>query len=541
MKSVTLVALNAKYCHTSLAVRSIGAACIASGIKTKIIEHSVNEPFRLLMRNVLEHESDVYAFSCYLWNIDLVRQICTDLKRINPSCQILLGGPEVSYDPEEYYFADAVVCGEGEISVPQYLMGKVCGPVIQGVPVEPLDKLSFCYSQEDLEQNKHRLIYYESSRGCPFSCSYCLSSIEQGVRFMSVERVCRDLKRFDMAGVDLVKFVDRTFNANRKRASAIWKFAAEQCHHTRFHFELAGDLLTEEQLTYLATVEQGKFQFEIGIQSTHSKTLEAVDRKSDCSQLFDRIRRLMEVGNIHVHTDLIVGMPYETYSLFQQSFNDVYSLKTNCLQVGFLKLLKGSKIRREAERWNYRYSGVAPYEIYENAFLSYRQVTRLEMVAQTVERYYNSGAFSHSIEYAIAKYSSPFSFYEAFSKEFDGMGSIAQKKLYEILYYFFIRSFGEDPLFSQWLRFDWLYQTKGAPVPSYLGTYPTMQPLLFQLLDVPYFCETYLPQYAALKKKEIIKRVFLAQFQLPQSVYYLFDDGKTIDVTKECLKMMEGN
>lgn len=539
MKSVTLIALNAKYCHTSLAVRSIGAACRQQGIATEILERTVNEPFRQLMGAVLQCQSDVYAFSCYLWNISLVKQICMDLKQMKPDCEILLGGPEVSYDPKEYPFADVVVCGEGELSVPAYLLGQVRGPVIQGIPVAPLDRLTFCYSQEDLEQNKNRLIYYESSRGCPFSCSYCLSSVEQGVRFMSVERVCRDLKQFDQAGVALVKFVDRTFNADRKRALAIWKFAAEQCSHTSFHFELAGELLTEEELSFLATVPKGKFQFEIGVQSTNPATLEAVDRKGDQARLFDRIRRLMKAGNIHVHTDLIVGMPYETYERFQKSFNDVYALQSDCLQVGFLKLLKGSKIRREAEKWDYRYSREAPYEIYDNQFMSYDQVARLEKIAETVERYYNSGAFARSVAYALTRFSSPFAFYEAFSKEFDGRGAIAQKKLYEILYRFYTGLFGEDPLLTQWMRFDWLYHTGGAPVPAYLGENQTLQPLLFRLLETSGFCEIYLPQYVSLKRKEIVKKVFLAEFYLPRQIYLLFCGETIFDVTKECLKIMQ--
>ncbi len=537
MKSVTLIALNAKYCHTSLAIRSIGTACLEKGIKTTYLEHSVNEPFRELIKAVLHCQSDVYAFSCYLWNIELIKKICVDLKQMRPECEILLGGPEVSYDPEEYSFADVVVCGEGEISIPDYLLGNVSGKIIQGRVVNPLDKLSFCYSDQDLEENKHRLIYYESSRGCPYSCSYCLSSVEKGVRFKSVETVCAELKRFDDSKVDLVKFVDRTFNADRKRAMEIWKFAAEQCKHTKFHFELAGELLKEEELSFLSTVPKDKFQFEIGIQSTHEKTLDAVDRKGNLSLLFDRIRRLLIAGNIHVHTDLIVGMPYESYEVFKQSFNDVYTLSSDCLQVGFLKLLKGSKIRRESERFHYRYSSTAPYEIYDNDFITEKQVFRLEMIAETVERFYNSHAFEKSLESVISKFASPFDFYEEFSKEFDNRGAVAQKKLYEVLYDFYLNHFGEDNLFSEWLRFDWTKQTKGAPTPVYLTKQESLQPLLFQLLEDQEFKDTYLPDLANMKNKDIIKRVFLAKFHLPQEVYYLFYQDEVINITEKCLEI----
>lgn len=537
MKSVTLIALNAKYCHTSLAVRSIAAACRKRGIRTEVLEHSVNEPFRELMKAVLRAESDVYAFSCYLWNIELVRRMCADLKQMKPDCRILLGGPEVSYDPHAYPFADVVVCGEGEISVPDYLCGTENGSVIYGVPVEPLDNLPFCYSDQDLEVNRHRLIYYESSRGCPYSCSYCLSSVERGVRWKRVETVCAELKRFDDAGVDLVKFVDRTFNADRKRAMAIWKFAAEECRHTRFHFELAGELLGEEELAYLASVPKGKFQFEIGIQSTNPKTLDAVDRRGSLPVLFDRIARLIQCGTVPVHTDLIVGMPYESYERFQQSFNEAYRLGSDCLQVGFLKLLKGSKIRNEAERFGYRYSRSAPYEIYDNEFLTAEQVFRLEAVAETVERFYNSHAFEKSLEYAVSKYESPFLFYESFSFAFDRLGAVAQKTLYEIFYRFYSSRFSDDRLFREALRFDWLRHTFGSPVPSYLGREETLQPLLFRLLDEPGFRERYLNDLEGLKKKEVVKRTFLAKFEVPSAVYCLFGRERVQDVTEFCEKI----
>ena len=531
MKSVTFIGLNAKYCHTSLAIRSLGAAALRKGISVTLLERSINEPFHSLMDAVLRQTSDVYAFSCYLWNIQLVRQICMDLKKMKPDCEILLGGPEVSYDPDQYPFADVIICGEGEVSVPDYLLGKVAGRVIHGVPVTPLDDLPFCYSAEDLAANRHRLIYYESSRGCPYSCSYCLSSVEEGVRFMSVERVCRDLYTFDRAEVDLVKFVDRTFNAALRRADEIWRFAAFECHHTRFHFELSGDLLTDDQLALLATVPKHKFQFEIGIQSTNAKTLRAVDRQEDCTRLFDRITRLVKQGNIPVHTDLIVGMPWESYALFQASFNDVYALQSDCLQVGFLKLLKGSKIRREADRYQYRYSASAPYEIYDNAFLTYEQVARLEQIADTVDRFYNSGAFPKSVSYAVTCFASAFAFYEAFSKEFDGLGALAQKKLYEIFFCFMTKTVGEDKLFAEYLRFDWLFHTGGAPVPPYMEPRPSLQPLFFQLLERPEFCCGYLPEWEGRKAKDIVKHAFLADFYLPQRRYYLFSGDHYYDVT----------
>lgn len=529
MQSITIIALNAKYCHTSLAIRSIGAACREKGIPVSLLEHSINEPFRDIMQSILACESDIYAFSCYLWNIELIQKICVDIKEVKPYCKILLGGPEVSFDPAAYPFADKVICGEGEIAVPAYILGEEADAPL---PAQ-LDDLPFCYSDADLAANHHRLLYYESSRGCPYACSFCLSSVDKGVRFKSVEKVCAELGRFDAAGVDLVKFVDRTFNADRDRALAIWKFAAEKCTHTKFHFELAGELLRDSDLEFLRSVPKDRFQFEIGIQSTCPETLEAVDRRTNLPLLFDRIRRLSENGNIHVHTDLIAGLPYESYERFKESFNDVYALDSDCVQLGFLKLLKGSKIRREAKLHHYRFSAAAPYTLYDNAYIKADEIFRLEKIAETVERFYNSHAFEKSVSHALARFSSPFAFYEALAEELQGLGAVSQKRLYEILYLFYTNRFGEDALFTEYLKFDWTKQTGGKRLPDCLGTMEPMQDVLFRLLEKEGFKEKYLPEYKDMKNKEIIKHVFIRKFALPETKVFLFKDNMAMDITAE--------
>lgn len=532
MKSVTLIAINAKYCHTSLSVRSIGAYCREKGISVTTLEHTVNEPFRAIMRSVLAHKSDVFAFSCYLWNIETVRKICTDLKKILPKCEILLGGPEVSFDPEVYDFADAVISGEGEMTVAAYLAGE---KMTDGALLN-LDSLPFCYSDADLEENRHRLIYYEASRGCPYGCSFCLSSTEKGVRFKSIEKVCEELARFDAKKVDLVKFVDRTFNADRDRALRIWQFAAEKCTHTKFHFEIAGELIKDTDLEFLKTVPKGRFQFEIGIQSTNPETLRAVDRNADIPFLFDRIRKLSALGNIHIHTDLIAGLPYETYNRFKTSFNDVYALASDCLQLGFLKLLKGSKIRNEEKKHGYIYEEAAPYEIYENAYIEAEEIFRLEKVEDAVERFYNSHAFEKSIEHAVKRFSSPFDFYEAFSACFDGKTAVSRKNLYTYLYQFYTERFGTDSLFCEKLRFDWTKEMHTMTPPPFLGRHDTMQPLFFTLLETEGFKETYLPSMVAIKNKEIIKHAFIREFYLPERKVYLFCEDDVTDITNACPK-----
>lgn len=531
MKSVTLIAINAKYCHTSLAIRSIGAFCKERGIRVSLLEHSVNEPFREIMRAILAEKSDVYAFSCYLWNMDMVRKICVDLKALRPDCEILLGGPEVSFDAEAYDFADAVISGEGEAAVCAYLMGeKQENTCAKGID---LDTLPFCYSDADLQENRHRLLYYESSRGCPFSCSFCLSSVERGVRFKSIKKVCEELKRFDAQKVDLVKFVDRTFNTDRDRALAIWQYAAAKCTHTKFHFEIAGELLRDEDFAFLETVPKDRFQFEIGIQSTNPETLRAVDRKADTAVLFDKIKRLMEAGNIHIHTDLIAGLPFESYERFKTSFNDVYALGSDCLQLGFLKLLKGSKIRREATKYSYVYAAAPPYEVYGNAFISSEEIFRLEKIENVVERFYNSHAFEKSISHAVARFPSPFAFYEALSACFDGHSAVSQKNLFTYFYTFYTERFGEDTVFEEKMKFDWAKRMQGIAPPSFLGRQDTMQKEFFRLLESEGFKEKYLPAFRDCKNKEIIKHAFIREFHFPERKVFLFSGDGVTDITKE--------
>lgn len=530
MKSVTLIAINAKYCHTSLAMRSIGAFCKERGIRVSLLEHSVNEPFREIMRAILAEKSDVYAFSCYLWNMDMVRKICVDLKALRPDCEILLGGPEVSFDAESYDFADAVISGEGEAAVYAYLAGEKG----ENACVEPmdLDALPFCYSESDLRENRHRLLYYESSRGCPFSCSFCLSSVERGVRFKSVKKVCEELGKFDAQKVDLVKFVDRTFNADRDRALAIWQFAAEKCTHTKFHFEIAGELLRDEDFAYLETVPKDRFQFEIGIQSTHPETLRAVDRKADTAVLFDKIKRLIKAGNIHIHTDLIAGLPFESYERFKTSFNDVYALGSDCLQLGFLKLLKGSKIRREAEKYSYIFAAAPPYEVYGNAFISPKEIFRLEKTEDAVERYYNSHAFEKSVSHAVARFSSPFAFYEALGEFFDGKNAVSQKNLFAYFHAFYTVRFGEDTVFNEKMKFDWTKQMRGIAPPTFLGRQDTMQKEFFRLLESEGFKEKYLPAFRDCKNKEVIKHAFIREFYFPERRVFLFSGKDEVDITE---------
>ncbi len=543
MKKLLLVALNAKYCHTSLSVRSLHAFCQKQGVDSSFVEHTINEPAAYILSDLVKMQAEVYAFSCYIWNIELVKRLCLDLRQIMPERLILLGGPEVSFDPDntEYDFADHIICGEGEAALAALMLTEDAFPrVINGSLLEPLSSIPFAY--EDLEDIDGRLVYYESSRGCPFSCSYCLSSTISGVRFLELERVFTDLLRFERSGVGLVKFVDRTFNADGKRAMKIWTFIREHCPRVSFHFEVAAGLLTDEQIALLSTFEAGRIQLEIGVQSTCEKALAAVDRKDDLDRISYTVRRLRQAGNIHLHLDLIAGLPLEDYERFAQSFDWVFHLHPHCLQLGFLKLLKGSKIRREAEKYEYRYSSAAPYQVLSNRFMSYLTINRLLGIANRVEKYYNSNVFQRSLEHILPYFTGPFRFFEALNDYFEQNGylscSVSQKKLFQILFDFYDEKIKRDiSLFQNSLRFDWQLCTGGAPPPGYMGEYENTKAGFRRLLENGVFQQTYLKRYEGQKWQEIMKRVSTGCFYFPEKKYYLFDHDRYYDITNEYMNL----
>ncbi len=461
---IALVAVNAKYCHTSLAVRSLGAYLKSKGFSDFCIsEFTINDTFSKIIKRLALEKADIYAFSCYIWNIEIIKKLCVDLKKIKPECSIWLGGPEVSFDENEYPFADKIICGEGEDAMLRALSSDE--RVIRGEAIQNLDNLPFAYI--DLEKIGDRLVYYESSRGCPFNCSYCLSSVTKGVRFKSLDKVFEELKRFDDAKVPLVKFVDRTFNANPSRADRIWQFIRDNTYNTSFHFEVEGELLTKSQIELIKSFPEGKIQLEIGVQSTNEKTLSAVNRKSDIHKLLNIIKSLSEKGNVHIHTDLIAGLPCESYERFKISFNDLYKAKPHCIQLGFLKLLKGSDIRENAHKWGYRFSEFAPYTVYYNDDISFSEIKMLEDIAYIVDKVYNSGCFEASLSVLVSE-DNPFEFYQKLYYFMEQRGlfdrPLSRKYWFEILFEFS----GHNEHTAKYLKLDYL-EACGRPCPVTLG------------------------------------------------------------------------
>ncbi len=420
---VLLVGLNAKYIHSSLALYTIGASCQAAGQAVEIAEYTINQELLYVLGDVAGYQPEVVGIACYIWNREMTLKLAAALKQVLPAVRIVLGGPEASGDAaailQQNPSVDFVVQGEGEESLPELLTElaqagtgrNVVGIAVRygdGVElnggvrvVEKLDDLPFPYQEAQMAGLANRIIYYESSRGCPFSCSYCVSSLTRGVRTRSVEKVKEELRFFIKHGVKQVKFVDRTFNVRPEHYREIWRCLAAADTTANFHFEIVADLLNAEEIQWLSQVEPGRFQFEIGVQTLCEPALAAIGRRNDWARLDDNVRNLRQGGNIHLHLDLIVGLPHEDMNSFRKSFNAVYSLQPDMLQIGFLKLLPGTRIRREAAEQGCVSLDHAPYEILSNRWLSYQEIRRLKQLEGVFEQTYNSGRFSRTLAFLI--------------------------------------------------------------------------------------------------------------------------------------------
>ncbi|NSW92193.1 MAG: B12-binding domain-containing radical SAM protein [Firmicutes bacterium] len=508
-----IIALNSKYIHSSLApwyLKYFSEDCCG---EIKVLEYTINDNIEWVLSKIFLEKPDVIALSCYIWSIDYILKLVSNLKKVLPHTAIILGGPEVSFDPEEIMFnntfIDYIICGEGEKSFGKLLKTLQDGSIpidsIEGLCyrnnkgkitydgkyclVDNLDSIPSPYTDEMFSALGNRIVYYEASRGCPFSCSYCISSTFEGVRYFSLDRVKRDICRFINAGVKQVKFVDRTFNANKKRAKEIIGFIIEnsknnskdnnkvsgkvKSSNTCFHFEAAGDLFDDEMLDILAGAEEGLIQFEIGVQSVNEETLKEINRKTDIEKVFKNVNRLKSFGNIHLHLDLIAGLPFEDYSLMQKSFNKVYEQKPHQLQLGFLKMLKGSKIRYQAEKHGYSFRDYPPYEVLYNKYVNFDEMTEFKGIEEIFERYYNSGRFINSLNFVINRYfDSPFQFYKEFYLFNLKAGyldrAIPGRELYTVFYDFVknIVPAHERDVGNDLLKFDFLSTNNSGNLPD---------------------------------------------------------------------------
>ncbi len=470
MKKILLVAVNAKYIHSNLAVYSLRAAARAYADQIEIAEYTINQQPDQVLGDIYRRQPDVVAFSCYIWNGEMIGELLQELSKVLPQAELWVGGPEVSYDAPEflkrYPKVRGVMRAEGERSFPElasyYIEETDSLDQISGITyrdetgemrenpwAEPvnMDEIPFVY--EDLNDFNHKIIYYESSRGCPFRCSYCLSSIDKRVRFRSLPLVKKELQIFLDAQVPQVKFVDRTFNCNPKRTVELLQWILEHDNGiTNFHFEIAADITTEEELAIMEKMRPGLIQLEIGVQSTNPLTVEAIHRTMDLTKLKNVVDRVKSFGNIHQHLDLIAGLPYEDVDSFQKSFDDVYAMKPDQLQLGFLKVLKGSGMRDDALGYGISWHERAPYEVLTTDWLSYGDVLLLKGVEDMVEVYYNSRQFDRTIEKIMEQYASPFLFFKELADFYDreGLAGIGHARIarYEILRRFLSEEKGWD-------------------------------------------------------------------------------------------------
>ena len=456
---ILLAACNAKYIHSNLAVYDLQAYASDYADHIVLKEYTINQQKDDIMRDIYLEHPDVVCVSCYIWNLSFVKELMADLIKILPGADFWAGGPEVSYDAEKFLTENSefkgVMVGEGEETFkelagyyveknPQDLknMTGICyrdgDQIIHNGWRQIMDLSSIPFIYKDLSEFKNRIIYYESSRGCPFSCSYCLSSIDKKLRFRDTETVKKELQFFIDNKVPQVKFVDRTFNCKHDHAMAIWKYINEHDNGvTNFHFEISADLLREEELQEMSTMRPGLIQLEIGVQSTNPDTIKAIHRTMNFEKLKGIVDRIHSFGNIHQHLDLIAGLPYEDYDSFRNSFNDVYALKPQQLQLGFLKVLKGSHMMEMCREYGIVYKTQEPYEVLSTKWLDYDHVLKLKTVENMVEVYYNSGQFQNTLEYLEKFFPDAFSIYERLGSFYmeKGYGDVSHTRMrrYEIL------------------------------------------------------------------------------------------------------------
>lgn len=536
-----LTTLNAKYVHTSLGLWYIYQYCRPYYPDMIFKEYNINQDLAWVCGEIYREHADVIAISCNIWNVEQILILCKRIKQVAPKTLIVLGGPEVWERPEQMLTdnpdVDFIIVGEGEVAFKEWLdqyysavpqWNKVKGLVYRNgeeiihtedrTELPDLSVLPFPYP-DDLTGFERKLIYYETTRGCPFHCQYCLSANEGGVRYFPMERVKNELLRFIKAGIRQVKLVDRSFNCNPKWAKEIWRFLIAHPGVTNFHFEIVGDLLDDESLAILKTAPKGMFQFEIGVQSTHPETLERIQRKMNWERLSEYIGRLVRETNVFVHLDLIAGLPEEDYDTFARTFNETLSLRPHRLQLGFLKLLRGSGLRAIAEQYHYVYTRETPYEVLQNQWMDYDHFLRLKIIEDLLERYYNSGWFKTTLAFLFARHLDPFSFFEAFAKWWKerGFDSVSHKSrdLYK-----YLLDFSESITQPKWiiqnlLKYDLLCQERTVEIPSWLGNDDrSLSKPGYAFWKDPANVSRYLPDYIGHPPRDIQRQVYFARFDL---------------------------
>ncbi len=546
---VLLVGINAKYIHTNLAIRYLKQTIKKLDIATQLYEPSINNHYDHILMEVYEKNPDILGFSCYIWNIEMVLRLAQSIKEILPKTKIVLGGPEVSFETCDFFvehnYIDFIIKGEGEepfynltkaiINGDDYkkIQGLLTGEFDNGVSkVHDLNQIDFPYMDEDLNQISNQIIYYEASRGCPYSCSYCLSSTSKGVRYIDIHRVKKELEILT-GYTQMIKFVDRTFNCNTEITKDLLMFIRDLNTQTTFHLEISAHLITKEILDILKTMPNNRIQLEIGVQTTNPQSVKAIQRTTDFPRLSEVVQEINTYQNIHQHLDLIAGLPYEDYDSFVNSFNDVMALKPNKLQLGFLKLLRGSKIRNEHAIHGYKFNTFPPYEVLENNYITYAQLIKLKRIEHVLETFYNSHRFDYSMDYLHEVVGNYFEVYELILKtlERDNLldTNISHEKHYEVLLKTYSGIRGNIDMFKELLKFDLLCHKRTHTFPIFLGEASKIKERVFEFLKDPVNIQRHLPNLTGVKPTEIYKNIIVERFEYnpftkkEEETYILFD------------------
>lgn len=586
-----LVAVNAKYIHSNPAVYSLKRFAGEYTDAVEIAEYTINNRMEDILEDIYRRKPDAIGFSCYIWNIGMVEKLMGELHKLLPQLPVFLGGPEVTYDADKllrkYPYLTGIFIGEGEATFAQvvkYYVKKnpesledIPGLMLRsGMTPErkPLNLTDVPFLYDDMAPFTNRIIYYETQRGCPFRCSYCLSSIDKTVRFRDIEVVKRELAFFLEKKVKQVKFVDRTFNCNHDHAMAVWQYLYEHDNCvTNFHFEIAGDILREDEIALVAKMRPGLVQFEIGVQSTNTDTLREIRRVMDIGKLKQVVAALKAAHNVHIHLDLIAGLPYEDYDSFARSFDDVYAMEPEQLQLGFLKVLKGSYMAEMAESYGLVYTDYAPYEVLYTNWLSFTEICRLKRIEEMVEIYYNSGQFAHSLPVMIADFGSrmaagqqalaeeqhgravsgqgAFAFYEALADFYEEQGFFVETPS-RIYRYQALLSFAKtihperEELYKELLLFDLYVRENLKSRPDFAPDLHDLQSVIHAFYKKEESERRYLPHLSEIPAPQLSRMTHLEPFsysvwatdvsevkRLQEQVFLLFDYDHRDPLTRE--------
>jgi len=553
-----LVGINAKYIHSNPAIRSLYAYVGKEHQKqVELAEYTINHRPEEILADLYERRPDVIGFSCYIWNFGMVKSLLVDLAKIMPRTKIWLGGPEVSFEGqkllENYAMVEGIMTGEGEATFKELLeyyenyfegkagndfncgvrdfetdvkakkdLSQIKGLILRGGPtpcreVLPLDEMPFLY--EELSDFENRIIYYESSRGCPFRCSYCLSSVSGPVRLRSMDLVKKELQFFLDHKVPQVKFIDRTFNCNKEHALAVWNYIKKNDNGvTNFHFEIAADILSAAEIELLNSLRPGLVQLEIGVQSTNEKTLEAINRPAKTERIREIVAKILKPGNVHIHLDLIAGLPYEGYESFKNSFKEVYEMKPHQLQLGFLKVLKGSPMEEMTAEHGILYQTEPPYEVLATNLLSYEEIRKLKQIEEMVELYHNSSQFRYTLPVLLAEYENPFDFFAELAQYYKEQGyrvqTPARGSRYEILLNFACRKNPEkEQLYKELLTFDFYLREKAKSRPAFAPSGDFMRDEIWAFYCREEEAPEYLSGYQGYHARQLMKMTHMEGFR----------------------------